>query len=79
MEISILKVINIYEQYNIIPFAIVANEYGIVLQFNNDNQISSIYNLVYQFKKYAKSSDIGDCEVSVEFGENFTEIYLNFK
>lgn len=79
MEISILNVVNIYKNNNIIPFAIVANEYGIVLRFNNDNQISSIYNLVYQFNKYAKSSYIGDCEVSVEFGENFTEIYLSFK
>ena len=79
MEISILQVINIYKNNNIIPFAIIANEYGIVLQFDNNNQISNIYNLVYQFNKYAKSNEIGYCDVAVEFGENFTEIYLSFK
>lgn len=79
MEISILQVINIYKNNNIIPFAIIANEYGIVLQFENDTKISDIYELAYQFNKYAKPCDIGYCDIAVEFGVNFTEIHLSFK
>lgn len=79
MEINISKVVSIYQDNNLIPFAMLANEYGIVLQFHNDYTISQIYDLVGRLRVHTTNDHIGSCEVSVEFGENFTEIYLNFK
>lgn len=71
MEISILKVIDICNAAQVTPFAMFANEFGIVLQFDNTFTIQKIFDL--QFAIIDKGLN-----AKIEFGTNYTEIYLNF-